>query len=419
MLVWVLALLLAAPVSPRAHRDKALALLAQGREEDAVAELKLAISGDANDQVAHHELGKILFKRGKLAEAIVQFDAAVKLQPKDATAWYNLAYASRKARQFEAAAAAYRRYAELAPDDADAWFGLAECLREAGRGAEAVTAYQTYVVKEKRPAEQKWVDKARVRIAELSGGEKPATPPPAPAAATAVDARERLAQGDALLAAKDLRGALFAYQDAVIADPKSFAALAGVAQVYGLLGHDDDAVDYWKSALALDPQSKVAREGLLAAQERRAARAAPARMTPAPAPPAAAPLVTTGETAALDHYAAGAALVRERKYAEALVELDKSLQAKPTLAVALVARGSARIGLGQFNDAIADYLAAQRADAAMAAPLFGLAEAYRALGQKGRAIELYRAFAASSAPDAQESLKQYALRNAEALASHP
>ena len=84
-------------------------------------------------------------------------------------------------------------------------------------------------------------------------------------------------------------------------------------------------------------------------------------------------------------------------------------------AVALVARGSARIGLGRYQDAVADYTAAQKADPSLAAPLFGLAEAFRALGQGEKAAALYREFAASNAPDAQPALKEYALQNAQAL----
>jgi hypothetical protein len=84
--------------------------------------------------------------------------------------------------------------------------------------------------------------------------------------------------------------------------------------------------------------------------------------------------------------------------------------------VALIARGSAKIGLGRYQDAIDDYSAAHGADAALAAPLFGMAEGYRGLGQNQKAAELYRQFAASNAPDAQAQLKQYALQYAQSLA---
>src|SRR6267378_2673170 len=67
--------------------------------------------------------------------------------------------------------------------------------------------------------------------------------------------------------------------------------------------------------------------------------------------------------------------------------------------------------------AAADYTAARAADPSLASPLFGLAEAYRALGQSTRAAEFYREYAASTAPDVQPQLRDYAARNAQALAS--
>ena len=108
--------------------------------------------------------------------------------------------------------------------------------------------------------------------------------------------------------------------------------------------------------------------------------------------------------------------MRERKFEAAIAELDQAIAAKPGFAVALIARGSAKIGLGRYQDAVADYSAARSANVALAAPIFGLAEAYRGMGESAKAAGLYREFAASSAPDAQAQLKQYALANAQALA---
>src|SRR5262249_27846558 len=153
--------------------------------------------------------------------------------------------------------------------------------------------------------------------------------------------------------------------------------------------------------------------GIAAVRERDGALAPPpppraARREPPP----------VDEAAARAHYTTGVGLVRDRRYDDAIVELDRSLKAKPGFAVALVAHGSARIGQGGFEDAIADYTAAQRADPALASPLFGLAEAYRSMGQNEKAADLFRQFAASQAPDAEPGLKDYALQNAQALSAN-
>jgi tetratricopeptide (TPR) repeat protein len=287
----------------------------------------------------------------------------------------------------------------------------------------------------------------------------------------AVDPAAKIAEGDSALAAKDFRIALYAYQDAIMADPKNVAARAKAGTVYAKMGHDPEAIEQWNRALTLDPSNQEAQEGLAAAQARRAARQAPssgttivtvtpaatagaaATATPgnatsataasapsataaptvgnaltaltavpaassAPAPSfAPPPSVATGvdEAAARQHYSAGVALMRDRKYDAAIAELDQAIVLRPAYANALIARGSARISLGRFPEAAQDYGAARAADPTLAAPLFGLAEAYRQMGESGRAIEMYRAFAESNAADAQPNLKAYARQTADSL----
>jgi len=464
-------------------RERGLAAIAAGREDEALEDFGLAVEANPNDQVAHHEIGKILFRKGQVPEAIGHFRTAVRLQPKDASAWYNLAFAQRTAQKFPDAAESYRRYAALAPDDPDGYYGLAESLRQSGQARGAVAAYRQYLEKEKRPTEQKWVQRANERIAELqpqadleeqaaaalSATAPPTAIPTATATATAtetataeaagtrtivhgageaapigklavavpVDVGAKIAEGDSALAAKDFRMALYAYQDAIMADAKNVPARVKAGHVYAKMGHDPEAIEQWNKAIALDPSNAEAQEALGAAFARRELRrpapqgttvvtvAPPAAPAPAPSPaPAAAanpaPVTSTppasgDEAAARRHYSAGVALIHDRKYEPALAELDQAIALRPTYANALIARGSARISLGRFQEAAQDYSSARAADPALAAPLFGLAEAYRQLGDAPRAIELYRAFAESNAPDAQPNLKAYAKQTAESL----
>ncbi|TMA27436.1 MAG: tetratricopeptide repeat protein [Deltaproteobacteria bacterium] len=400
----------------REHREKGLALEEQGRDDAAAAEFGLAVQVDPSDAIAQHELGKILFKQGDLPAAVDRFQAAVKLDEKNATAWYNLAYASRKSQQFALAAQAYQKYTELSPDDPDGYFGWAESLRQSGQSKEALDAYRLYIAKEKRPSEQKWVERSKEMIAQLEPAQAPpAAPSPAAAPPAGADAaRARIADGDRAFEARDYRAALFAYQDAILADSKNVDALVKAGNAYVKLGHDEEAGEQWSKALQLDPQNAVAREALAALRERRVDLRRPGTRVPAPPLTTVAPPVDN-EAVARTHYGAAVGLIRDRKYSEAVIELNQALSLKPSWTNALIARGSARIGLAKYDDAIADYLAAQKADPSLAAPLFGLAEAYRGLGQAERAAELYRQFAASNAPDAQASLKQYALQNAQAL----
>ena len=472
-------------------RERGLAAIAAGREDEALEDFGLAVEADPNDQVSHHEIGKILFRRSQVPEAIGHFRSAVRLAPKDASAWYNLAFAQRTAQKYPDAAESYRRYAALSPDDPDGYYGLAECLRQSGQSGAAIAAYNQYLEKENRPSEQKWVQRANERIAELkpkaemeeSAAAALATapaaapaeatalvatrPPPAgspdaaspaepagtrtivhganePAPATGrlalaapVDVAAKIAEGDSALAAKDFRVALYAYQDAIMADPKSVPARVKAGQVYAKMGHDPEAIDQWNKAIALDPGNPEAQEALGAAFARREARKPAAQGTtvvtvaqaspPPPAPAAAAapapppaiastpPAPSADEASARRHYSAGVALIHDRKFEAALAELDQAIAQRPAYANALIARGSARISLGRYQEAAQDYAAARAVDPALAAPLFGLAEAYRQLGDTAKAIELYRAFADSSAPDAQANLKAYARQTADSL----
>jgi predicted Zn-dependent protease len=653
-------------------RKAGLAAEDGGKDDEALAHFEQVLKVIPDDEVAHAELGKILFKQGKGPEAIGHLQTAVKLKPDDATAWYNLAYASKKERNFSQAADAYQKYTKLQPDDLDGVYGLADSLRQADRPAEATEAYQSYIAREKRPTEQKYVEKSKERIAELSkqvadkaAAEKAATEKAAAdklaaeqaaaakivadklaaekaasdklaadkaafekvaadklaaeQAATAKREADKLAadklsadkataaaalaaekqaaankiaaekqaaadkiaaekaaaadkiaaekaaaaraalekadaeafakksaseqaaiaklaaekaaadktaaekeaaakvafdkaaadklvadqaaaklaadkaaqssaakiatdkavsdkanykklsdeaaadkaaadalsaehekvvadkaaqtaavqghtaaaphikQGDKEFAAKKYRDALFAYQDAMQSDPRSVEALLKAGDSYSKLGYGDEAIEHWNRALALDPSNQAAKDSLAAYKARRAGEAAPAvaqqgaiapsapttvKITPVAQPPAAPSAMEVAKV----HYVAGVGLVRERKFDAAIAELDQAVAARPNFAVALIARGSAKIGLSRFQEAIDDYSAARSADGALAAPIFGIAEGYRGLGQNEKAAEFYRAFAASTAPDAQAQLKQYALQYAQSLA---
>jgi tetratricopeptide (TPR) repeat protein len=217
------------------------------------------------------------------------------------------------------------------------------------------------------------------------------------------DATSLIAVGDKAFASRDLRTALVAYQDATREDPSSAAIYVRLAGTYARMGHDAEAIEYFQYALRLDSRSAAAQMGIAAARERLAI------LTP--------PKPKIDEAGARERYTAAVTLINERKYGEALTALDDALRKKPGYGVALVARGSAQMGLLRYDAAAADYAAARSADPALASPLFGLAEAYRAMGQPQKAAELYREYATSAAVDVQPQLKEYAARNAQALAS--
>src|SRR5258708_24426043 len=66
-------------------RERGLAAVAAGREDEALEDFGLAVEADPNDQVAHHEIGKILFPRGHTPGARGALRSAARPPPKDAS----------------------------------------------------------------------------------------------------------------------------------------------------------------------------------------------------------------------------------------------------------------------------------------------------------------------------------------------
>jgi tetratricopeptide (TPR) repeat protein len=106
---------------------------------------------------------------------------------------------------------------------------------------------------------------------------------------------DKLGLGDRLLLSGDKRGALFAYQDAVYAQPTYAPARVRLGRAYLALRYPDQAIAQAEAALAEDPDNGEARKLL------EDARAAPPRQKPgAPgeAPAGAAPAATGAQAGA-------------------------------------------------------------------------------------------------------------------------
>ncbi|QSQ16601.1 tetratricopeptide repeat protein [Myxococcus landrumensis] len=168
--------------SARASFVRGESALSSGRLEQAAAAYREALSATPGYAAALNGLGSVLFRQGQMKDAIARFQEATEADPEHKMAFFNLGYAARKVSDWATAARAYSRYVELEPADADGYYGLAESHRLLGDRTQAIAAYQGYILREKRPAEQVWVQKARGHLKAL-GGE------PLPANAQVVDSR--------------------------------------------------------------------------------------------------------------------------------------------------------------------------------------------------------------------------------------
>jgi tetratricopeptide (TPR) repeat protein len=405
------ALLSAAPVSPaaRAAFQRGEKALEAGQLDEAAIAYQEALKSAPAYAEALNGLGSVLFRQGKRAEAVTKFQAAIAADPGMKLAYFNLGYAARKNGDFAVAAQAYETYVKLDPTDADGHFGLAESYRSQGKANAAVRAYETYVSLETRPSEQRWVDKAKEYIAQLKA-QLAAAPAAAssPGTAAAGTAAALIAEGDKALRAGNAAAAAQSYQSALLLEPTSVEALFKQGNALAKTGDYRSAVEKWERVVQLSADPSVRKS----AQEN--VDKARARLAQAVAP---TPAAGTPQARAREAYERGVRLVLSRDYADAVQALTESLAADPTLAVAYTARGSANVGLRRFYEAAADYQDALRLDPTRASPLYGLAEAYRALGRASDARIYYDRYAVSTAADARASLQADARTKSTALAS--
>ncbi len=410
----------AASPAARAAFQRGEKALQAGQLDEAAAAYQEALSASPRFAEALNGLGSVLFRQGKRAEAVLKFQAAIAAEPGLKLAYFNLGYAARKTGDFPVAEGAYATYVKLDPTDADGYYGLAEAYRNQGKAEPAVRAYEVYLSLESRPSEQRWVQKAKEYVAQLKAqlaasaapeaGPSPAaslvtTAPPVPAGATPA---ALIAEGDRALRGGNAAGAVQAYQGALQLDPTSVEALFKQGNALAKLGDYRSAIEKWQRVVQFSTDAAVRKAAQDNVDKARARLAQAARETPL----AGSPLARAREA-----YERGVQLVLSRDYAAAVEALTNALAADATLAVAYTARGSANVGLRRFYEAAADYQDALRLDPTRAAPLYGLAEAYSALGRAADARLYYDRYAASTAADVQPALQDAARSKSAALAA--
>lgn len=420
-LVVTTALAASAAVTPsaaaKASFEKGEKALEAQKFDDAVAAYQDALKATPGYAAAMNGLGSALFKQKKQDEAIAQFKAATEADPGFKLAWFNLGYATRKTQDFATAAMAYEKYTALDANDPDGFYGLAESYKSLGQNDKAIAAYESYVAKEKRPSEQKWVDRAKESMAQLKAAQ-PVAPPaavtaPAPTAAAeptnslGAQAAKKTAEGDALWADKKYREASFAYQDAVNADPNNIEALFKLGNAYAVLGYYSQAIDRWTKVQQVSPDPAVRKSAAdnIARAQQKMAQAGGGSPQEANKPPGSGPVADSTRTQARQHYETGVQLIGQRRYGEALNSLNECLRLEPALTVGYIARGSTLIGLRRFAEAAVDYQYALRLDPTLSSPLYGLAEAYRGMNRVDDARNYYQRYVASTAQDVRPELQ--------------
>ncbi len=130
------------PGNARAHSNLGLALGAEGRADESMAEWREAIRLQATIPFAHYNLGLALSRLNRDAEAMTQFEEELRLQPEYAPAWCERGLALYQLGRREEAVAAYERALRFKPEYPDALERMGIALASLRRVAEAITRYQ-------------------------------------------------------------------------------------------------------------------------------------------------------------------------------------------------------------------------------------------------------------------------------------
>ncbi len=139
---------LALDTSPDAHYALAFEFAADGRHSDAVEYYRNFLRlkpMDGNVPRAYHNLGRSLMAVGRNEDAIAAFRETLARKPADKDATAGLADALFAVRRWAESVAAYSDYLRIAPGDPAALFGMGLALTNSSRYPEAVEAFAAVV----------------------------------------------------------------------------------------------------------------------------------------------------------------------------------------------------------------------------------------------------------------------------------
>lgn len=112
------------------HSHYATALLMRGQVKEAINEYEIAVGLDDADARAHSDLGAALLSDNQLERAVTELERAIALDPKRATFQSNLGYALQQQGKRDAAVAHYRDALRLDDKLVSAWINLATVLAQ-------------------------------------------------------------------------------------------------------------------------------------------------------------------------------------------------------------------------------------------------------------------------------------------------
>ena len=206
-----------APDYADALMNLGLVLLNEGHNVAAIDQFQKAVGYKPGSPAAHADLGRGFAATGQLSKALAEFDEAIRIQPDYPGAYRERARALAAQSRDAEAYADYRRALDLSPNDAGAHAGLGAVLADMGRLPEAVSEFQ-----------------AAYRIV-------PGTP------------EDHYILGNLMVQSGDLPGAMAEFREAIRRRPAYAEAHANLGGALANAGRLADSVPEFQAALRLDP----------------------------------------------------------------------------------------------------------------------------------------------------------------------
>jgi tetratricopeptide (TPR) repeat protein len=125
-----------------AEKQRAIALVNQGRLDEAEAFCRKLIATDTSDPSIYNILGILSNQRGELQFAIACYNSALQLNPASPEAHYNLGNALKKQGNLDAAIISYKNSLQLKPTWPEAHYNLGVALQERDDLDGAIISYQ-------------------------------------------------------------------------------------------------------------------------------------------------------------------------------------------------------------------------------------------------------------------------------------
>ena len=130
------------PDSAEPHYNLGVALVAEGKNEEAIYHYKIAIKINPDSADAYNNLGSALLREQKIEAAISNYKIAIKINPDFADAHYNLGVALVAEGMNEEAISNYKMAIKINPDFAGAHYNLGVALVAEGKNEEAIYHYK-------------------------------------------------------------------------------------------------------------------------------------------------------------------------------------------------------------------------------------------------------------------------------------